>query len=247
MVITAEVSKTEAREQAVVTTNARGRVTGFADKPSNPATKVVATEIFVYDTDVLIDALDSIRAERSTAGDLDEGIGDFGDSLLPRLVDRRKVFAHPLRSSWRDVGCPEAYLQSHRDLLAGGVDVIDPPHPPVISRFLERLPARIASGAQCHDVLLSPGCEIFGTVVRSVLGPVLRVDKGAHVEDSVILGGAHIGDGPLSAPPSSTPSTKAPPSGECTNGAVSATNTSPSSARRLQHCRADPDRGRWSS
>lgn len=126
--VVAELSKTEARHQGVVTANTRGRVTAFEDKPSRPASTLVATEILIYDTRVLISQLDAIRAEHAAAGNIEDGIGDFGDDLLARLVERGKVFAHSVGSYWRDVGRPEAYLQSHRDLIAGRVDVFDPPH-----------------------------------------------------------------------------------------------------------------------
>lgn len=191
-VVVAEVTKAEARHQGVVTANTQDRVTAFDDKPSSPATNMVATEIFIYDTKVLINQLEEIRAEHAAAGDLQDGIGDFGDDLLPRLVERGKVFTHPIGSYWRDVGRPETYLQSHRDLLAGKVDVFDPPHHSIVSRFPERPPARIRGGAECRETLLAPGCDIAGTVVHSVLGPGVHVDKGAHVQDCVIFGDVHI-------------------------------------------------------
>ena len=34
----------------------------------------------------------------------DSGLGDFGDLLLPRLVERGKVYAHALEGYWRDLG-----------------------------------------------------------------------------------------------------------------------------------------------
>jgi glucose-1-phosphate adenylyltransferase len=43
-----------------------------------------------------------------------------------------------------------------------------------------------------EDSLLSPGCEIAGTVVDSVLGPGVVVERGAHVEDCVIFGDVRI-------------------------------------------------------
>ncbi len=43
-----------------------------------------------------------------------------------------------------------------------------------------------AAGA-CHDSLLSPGADVSGLVVGSVLGPGVVVEKGAEVHDSVLL------------------------------------------------------------
>jgi glucose-1-phosphate adenylyltransferase len=77
----------------------------------------------------------------------DSGLGDFGEHLLPALVDRGKVYTVDIGGYWRDVGRPEAYLAAHRDLLAGRVDVFDHPDRPVLTMATGRLPARVDSGA----------------------------------------------------------------------------------------------------
>jgi glucose-1-phosphate adenylyltransferase len=142
---------------------------------------------------VLLETLHELRAELAgeqddaDARDGDSGIGDFGEHLLPRLVDRGKVVAVPLTGYWRDVGQPGLYLQSHRDLLAGRVDVFDHPGRPVISHWPDRPAARVRAAGECRDSLLSPGADVSGTVVGSVLGPGVVVEKGAEVHDSVVM------------------------------------------------------------
>ena len=192
-VLTSEVSKKDASDNVVVLARRDGTVTGIEHKPSRPSGGTVATEIFVYDTAVLIETLHDLRAE--LAGEQDEadaeqgdsGIGDFGEHLLPRLVEGGKVVAVPLTGYWRDVGQPGLYLQSHRDLLAGRVDVFDHPGRPVISHWPDRPAARVRAAGECRDSLLSPGADVSGVVVGSVLGPGVVVEKGAEVHDSVVM------------------------------------------------------------
>jgi glucose-1-phosphate adenylyltransferase len=192
-VLTSEVTKKDASDNVVVVTGRGGAVTAVEHKPSRPSTGTVATEIFVYDTAVLLETLHELRAElvgeqdEEDAQDGDSGIGDFGEHLLPRLVDRGKVVAVPLTGYWRDVGQPGLYLQSHRDLLAGRVDVFDHPGRPVISHWPDRPAARVRAAGECRDSLLSPGADVSGTVVGSVLGPGVVVEKGAEVHDSVVM------------------------------------------------------------
>ena len=50
-----------------------------------------------------------------------------------------------------------------------------------------RVPARVLDGGSVVDSLLSPGCRVAGTVVRSVLGPGVVVEPGATVRDSVVF------------------------------------------------------------
>ncbi len=191
-VLTSEVSKKDASENVVVLAGRGGRVTGIEHKPSRPSAGTVATEIFVYDTEALLATLHDLRRELSGEQDEDDdeedsGIGDFGEHLLPRLVESGTVTAVPLTGYWRDVGQPGLYLQSHRDLLAGRVDVFDHPDRPVISHWPDRPAARVRASSSCHDSLISPGADVSGVVVGSVLGPGVVVEKGAEVHDSVVM------------------------------------------------------------
>jgi glucose-1-phosphate adenylyltransferase len=90
------------------------------------------------------------------------------------------------------IGRPDAYLQGHRDLLAGRVDVFDDPDRPIISKWEDRPAARVRTSAAIENSMLSPGCDVSGTVIDSVLGPGVVVEAGALVEDCVIFGDVRI-------------------------------------------------------
>ena len=186
-VLTADVAPHEASANVTVLTS-DGLVTDLEEKPEEPRTSTVLTELFVYEVAPLLAALRQLRAELSADAEGDDsGIGDFAEHLLPRLVAQQQVRAVPLSGYWRDLGRPAAYLQGHRDLLAGEVDVFSAPGRPVISKWQDRTAARLRRGAVVEDSLVSPGCDVAGEVVRSVLGPGVRVEAGARVEDSVLF------------------------------------------------------------
>ena len=177
-------------DHAVVEINRLGRVTHFDYKPEKPASSIVATEIFLYEPDVLVEVLEQLHRELSgKPGDDDvgdSGLGDFGDVLLPHLVDRGKVFAHRLGSYWRDLGQPHHYLNAHLELVDRTTDLFVADWP-VRTQQPQREPAYVATGARLEDSLLSPGCIVAGSVTRSVLGPGVLVEEGAEVVESVIL------------------------------------------------------------
>lgn len=181
-----------ASDHAVVEVNRLGRVTSFAYKPESPASTTVATEVIVYRPDVLIEVLEQLHHEQSDEpheGEDDEGdsgLGDFGDLLLPRLVDRGKVYAHQLEGYWRDLGQPHHYLNAHLELLDGEAGLFHRDWP-IRTQQPEREPARVLEGAVVRDALLSPGCVVSGTVTRSVLGPGVVVEAGAEVTESVVF------------------------------------------------------------
>jgi len=165
-----------------------GRVTGFAYKPEQPASNLVTAEVFLYDCGVLLETLDRLA-------DQEEGLQDYGDSLIPYLVENETVAEHRLKGYWRDVGTIDSYWEAHMDLVAGtGVETDDPAWP-VVTASPQLKPAFIGSDAQVTDSLVAPGARVHGTGVRSVIGPGAVVEAGATVTDSVLLHGARAGAG----------------------------------------------------
>ncbi|MCW2835220.1 MAG: Glucose-phosphate adenylyltransferase [Nocardioides sp.] len=192
-VLTTAVTKRDASDNVVVVAKRDGTITAVEHKPSRPSSTTVATEIFIYDLAVLLPTLRELRAELSgEQEDDDSGLGDFGEHLLPRLVKTGRVVSVPMTGYWRDVGQPRLYLQSHRDLLADRVDVFDHPGRPVIAHWPDRPAARVRAVGSCSNSLLSPGCDVSGEVVDSVLGPGVVIEKGAVVRDSVLMEGCVV-------------------------------------------------------
>lgn len=192
-VVTTDVGETyaeDAADHAVVEVNRLGRITEVDYKPTRPRGSLVAAEIFVYDAETLVTVLEELHRELSAEGD-DSGLGDFGEHLLPRMVERRRAFAHHLDGYWRDLGQPHHYLNAHLELVAEGVDLFGGEWPLTTSQ-LPAPPARVLSGAEVSESLLSPGCTVGGTVRRSVLGPGVVVEEGALVEESVVLEGVVV-------------------------------------------------------
>ena len=111
----------------------------------------------------------------------DSGLGDFGDLLLPRFVDRGKVYAHQLDGYWRDLGQPHHYLNAHLELLDAetrscSARGLADPHPAAAARA----GARCSTEPRISDSLLSSGCVVAGTVTRSVIGPGVVVEAGCR-------------------------------------------------------------------
>ena len=175
----------DASRFGVVQTDSDGRVTGFAYKPKKPAGDQITAEVFVYDAKRLLATLDAITKDGGK-------LKDYGDELLPRLVEAGRAWAFPLESYWRDVGTVDSYWQAHMDLLARKAELaLDDPAWPILTYGAQRLPAHVLDAA-VENSLLAPGCTLHGAVVGSIIGPDVVVESGALVEDSIILHGARI-------------------------------------------------------
>jgi len=194
-IVTSVVTRELAVNHATITANKSGRVTKLDYKPKRPITGVVATEVFVYRPSALIAALEHLH--RALPGDEDggSGLGDFGEHLVPFMIEAGAVYEHRMPGYWKDVGRPEAYFAAHRDLLEGGVGLLDQPDWPILTRSAQRAPVRVVKGSRVEDSLISPGGSVAGTVRRSVLGPGVVVEAGAVVSDSIVLADTTIAAG----------------------------------------------------
>src|SRR5215218_8444523 len=169
---------------------ADGRVTAFEYKPDSPRSRVVATEVFLYDAPTLMDTLDDL------AGGGDDGLQDFGHELLPRLVSDGRARAHPLDGYWRDVGTLDSYWQSQMDLLEPDPPfVLDDPAWPILTAGLPRSPARIERSASLDASWVAPAAVVRGHVERSILGPGVFVDEGAVVRESILFHDVQVASG----------------------------------------------------
>jgi glucose-1-phosphate adenylyltransferase len=188
--VTTQVPTEQAGRFGTVCVGDDGRVTDFEYKPERPRSGTVTTEVFVYEAGTLLDTLDALANGSGDDGGNGDGakLADFGHQLLPTLVGEGRAYAFPLPGYWRDLGTIDSYWEGHMDLL--GADsrlALDDPAWPILTTASARLPARIARSAEIHASLVSPGCDVRGTVVESVLAPGVVVEEGATVRHSVLL------------------------------------------------------------
>ena len=164
------------------------KVTGFAYKPEKPSTRLVGTEVFLYSAEALLQTLKALEEE------LGDELGDYGEHLLPRLVEKGDVRGMELEGYWRDVGTVEAYWQAHQDLVAAEPEFkLEDSDWPILTDQPFRSPARIEASARIERSLISPSCLIEGKVTRSVIGPGCTVADSAEIEDCVLLDGCRVG------------------------------------------------------
>jgi glucose-1-phosphate adenylyltransferase len=188
------------------------RIDAFREKPKDavglpdsPDEVLASMGNYVFDADVLIDAVtrDATRtgSKHDMGGDIvpafvDEGEGyvyDFKDNAIPGATDRDRAY-------WRDVGTLDSYWEANMDLVSV--------HPvfnlynyewPIYTDYGPYPPAKLVHGAQgkfgeAHNSAVSPGVVISGAVVtNSVLSPRVHVHSATTIDDSVLLDGVEVG------------------------------------------------------
>ena len=208
------VPRSEGREFGIVKVGADGRsVTEFLEKPAdppampgNPQMCYASMGNYVFDTNVLADAL------RKDAAD-DDSRHDIGGNIIPMLVRDGCAQAYDFSTNkvpgalpedaayWRDVGSLDAYFDAHMDLCA-----VQPAFNlyndrwPILTHIPSLPPAKFvhdgADGRVGRAIasLVSPGVIISGGLARmSVLSPGVRINSWAEVDHAVILHNTKIG------------------------------------------------------
>ena len=160
------------------------RINSFVEKPENPPSTLANMGIYLFNLNVLNDALWEDHLQQ-------DSVHDFGRNILPALVSAgRRVYAYPYDSYWKDVGTIQSYWQAHMDLLTNppAFDLYNPRWV-IHTRTEERPPALIQKGAVVEDCLICHGCtvEAGARVISSVLSPGVVIRAGAQVEESILL------------------------------------------------------------
>lgn len=180
----------EAHRFGVLELDAGGRMVDFQEKPAEPKSTWVSMGIYCFNRDILIEALQEDASLGAASSH------DFGKDIVPRIFGSKRVFGYQYLDYWRDVGTIEAYWQANMDLIERRPPLnLGNPEAPLRTSRVSQTPARFGPRAAPSEAVISPGAEIEGTVVRSVISPGVVVEEGAVVRDSVVCHGAVIRSG----------------------------------------------------
>jgi glucose-1-phosphate adenylyltransferase len=162
-----------------------GRLKKYVEKPETPPSAWASMTLYLFKTDVLIDALENNAHETSH---------EFGRDILPALLSRYRIQAYRFSDYWAYARTIDSYYATNMDVLLGKVNLNAwQVRTNLVERctHCERMPASI-NGTVVNSVV-SDGCSIHGTVRNSILSPGVVVATGAHVIDSIIYHDTYVG------------------------------------------------------
>lgn len=175
----------DAHRFGILSTDDQGRITKFSEKPKNPESNLASMGIYVFETDVLLDAIEKVQAENL----------DFGKHIIPYLLENKKLQSFVFEDYWRDVGTYDSYLEASLE-LTNTVDKIQLDMYDRNWKFYTRsedMPSvKVGSKAKISQALISNGTIVAGEVTKCVLSPGVIIHPGASVKNSVILNDTEI-------------------------------------------------------
>lgn len=169
----------------ILTADENKKIIRFDEKPIDAKSNLASMGIYVFDTDVLLDAITKVEEENL----------DFGKHIIPHLLEDGDLYAYVFADYWKDVGTFDSYLTANVELTATvdkiPFDMYDRSWR--IYTKSEELPSvKVGSKALISQALMSNGCIVAGTVKKSVLSPGVIIHPGATVINSVILNDTEI-------------------------------------------------------
>ncbi len=204
----------EAAEKfGIMEVDADWRIIGFEEKPrqpkpipSEPDFALVSMGNYLFNTEILVQALVADAQQESSAH-------DFGRNILPALIDEQRAYAYDFRknrvpsiqkgeepSYWRDLGTIEAYYEANMDLCSVN---------PSFNLYNRSWPLRTVGYGDppakfvfdWHDrqgmalnSIVAEGTIISGSMVKNcVIGPNVRIHSYSQIEDSVIMDWVEVG------------------------------------------------------
>ena len=205
-----EVPRMEAVAFGVMHIDDQRNIIDFVEKPADPPAMpgkpdraLASMGIYIFNAAYLHQQLEIDMADPDSNH-------DFGKDIIPAAVRQGQAVAHPFDLScvgqrpgnepyWRDVGTIDAYWDANIDLTATDpllnlydtrwpVWTYQPQLPP--AKFVHNEPGRCGTAIES---LVSGGCIVSGSVLRSVQFSQVRVHSYAKVEWSVLLPGVQVG------------------------------------------------------
>jgi len=191
----------------VMTVDNENKVCRFDEKPAHPSevpgkpgVTLASMGNYVFNTEFLFDQLAKDAAH-------DASSGDFGNDIIPKIIQSHKVFAFPFADPdskrqpyWRDVGTLDSFWEANMELVEPEpqLDMYDK-NWPIWTYQEQNAPAKFVFDEDSRrglaiDSTVAGGVIVSGaTVKHSLLFSQVRVNSYSVVEQAVVLPGAVIG------------------------------------------------------
>lgn len=195
------VTRAEAPELGLLKTDETGRIIQFAEKPQTDQeldAMMVDTTTFGLSPEEarkrpFLASMGIYLAKGTAMNELlhrDRSQTDFGKHIIPQAIVERHVQAYCFNGYWADIGTVGAFYEANLDLVRAlpRFNLFDPLMP--LYTHARYLPGAKINRASVEGALLCDGSIIDGGMVRdSLIGLRARVQPGATIEASYIMGG----------------------------------------------------------
>ena len=119
---------------------------------------------------------------------------NFKRDFLQRNVKNYRIYGYEFEGTVLTMCSMNAYFEANMTLMLPKVraEIFNPARP-IYTKVRDDMPARYGLGAVVSNSIIADGCVVEGTVENCVLFRGVKVEKGAHLENCVVMQDAVIG------------------------------------------------------
>ena len=206
-----EMPKAEGSRFGVMVVDGDLKIVEFQEKPTDPKPIpdkedlcYVNMGIYIFKAKVLSEVLVADTRDK----DSDH---DFGKNIIPKMLDKRKVYAYNFDSMdgdkkppyWRDIGTIDSYYDASMDLISvtPAFNLYDPSWP-LRTHQGQFAPAKTIWDGTTEDGRLGTAIDSLiaggviisgGTIKRSIVSPDVRINSYSLVEGSILFNNVNVG------------------------------------------------------
>lgn len=182
-----EVPMDEASRFGIMNADENDKIYEFEEKPPQPKSNLASMGIYIFTWSKLREALIEDSKVHPDS--------DFGKHIIPSMLDKgMTLYAYRFKDYWKDVGTIESYWAANMDLIATVPEFnLYEKFSKIYTNSEHQPPQYTGENATIKASLLSEGCEVYGTVSKSVIGVNVVIEEGAVVKDSIIMENCVIG------------------------------------------------------
>ena len=188
-----DVPLAEASRFGILNTNPDNSIYEFEEKPKRPKSTNASMGIYVFNWDVLRDALIADEEDENSSN-------DFGKNIIPGLLNAgHKMMAYNFDGYWKDVGTIDSLWEANMELLGKNPEfnIRGDERSKIYARNSALPSSYIDEHAKTVNAFIAEGCEVYGTVRHSIISVGCTIGEGALVEDSVVMPGVVIEPGAI--------------------------------------------------
>ncbi len=174
----------DAHRFGILETNEENKIIDFKEKPQNPTSNKASMGIYLFKTDVLLETLNNMNIQNL----------DFGDHIIPSLINTKNVYSYDFNDYWKDVGTYEAYVESNLELTNpnNSLDLYSPSWK-IYTKSEDLPPVKFGEKAVINTTLVSNGSFIDGNLENCVVSPGVNISSGCMLKNCIILNNVTIG------------------------------------------------------
>ncbi len=122
------------------------------------------------------------------------GFSSFGRDILTKNVDTLKIYGYGFKGYYAGVNSIQDYYRHSMELLQKPVRDELFGNRDIYTKVRDSAPTKYTDGAAVRDSLISDGCVVEGTVENCILFRGVKIGKGSHIKNSIIMQDSVIGE-----------------------------------------------------